>query len=461
MKFKCYIKLKILFLFSFILFACASSQKNSDLAFDSRPFLKEYKRYSLTSGEVNPVLDAVIDREGTWVYYTRENAGNTDIFAIDSYTLESYRLTRSPSIDESVSVDDKSRYLVFSSTRDDAFGDIYLYKLVNFGIRTSKNGLENLEQNIIRITDYKGYDIEPVISHRANIIAFISDRDAGIKKLFTVKPNGKDLKKMSDIEASSPAFSFDDSKIAFITSKIGDKYSQLAILDLNSDPNSQTNLTILTDTKTFKFNPTFYNDDTIIYFEIEKDSDRDGNLTFYDKRRLMSYSLSTHQYYVLSEDTQLSTFNVAYPSALVGAYVVSEEGTSILTMGSTKEYFIKDDNSLTMYNSFVALPYTRKTAVIDRFAEYFPFNEDQNNVANAYFNMMISSYTNNNIKEYNSSKRMLITEYTNTLAGFLVSKIDGNFNTNNYKNRCPQDIYIRYPQENVHIILPLTYTNLY
>ena len=431
MKFKCYIKLKILFLFSFILFACASSQKNSDLAFDSRPFLKEYKRYSLTSGEVNPVLDAVIDREGTWVYYTRENAGNTDIFAIDSYTLESYRLTRSPSIDESVSVDDKSRYLVFSSTRDDAFGDIYLYKLVNFGIRTSKNGLENLEQNIIRITDYKGYDIEPVISHRANIIAFISDRDAGIKKLFTVKPNGKDLKKMSDIEASSPAFSFDDSKIAFITSKIGDKYSQLAILDLNSDPNSQTNLTILTDTKTFKFNPTFYNDDTIIYFEIEKDSDRDGNLTFYDKRRLMSYSLSTHQYYVLSEDTQLSTFNVAYPSALVGAYVVSEEGTSILTMGSTKEYFIKDDNSLTMYNSFVALPYTRKTAVIDRFAEYFPFNEDQNNVANAYFNMMISSYTNNNIKEYNSSKRMLITEYTNTLAGFLASKIDGNFNTNN------------------------------
>lgn len=429
MKFKCYIKLKILLLFSFVLFACASSQKNSDTAFMSRPFLKEYKRYSLTSGEVNPALDAVIDSEGTWIYYTRENAGNTDIFAIDSYTLESYRLTRSPSIDESVSVDEKSKYIVFSSTRDDAFGDIYLYKLVNFGIRTSKNNLENLEQNIIRITDYKGYDIDPVISHKGNIIAFISDRDAGIKKLFTVKPNGKEVKKMSDIEASSPTFSFDDTKIAFITSKIGDTFSQLAILDLDS--NSETNLNILTDTKTFKFNPAFYNDDTIIYFEIEKDSDRDGNLTYYDKRRLMSYSLTTHQYYVLDEDTQLTTFNVAYPSALVGAYVVSEDGTSIVTMGSTKEYFIKDDNSQSMYNSFVELPYDRKSSAIERFAEYFPFNEDKNNVAKAYFNMMISSYSNNNIKEYNNSKEILISEYEDTLAGFLTSKIDNIFDTNN------------------------------
>ncbi|WP_300370710.1 ABC transporter, partial [Brachyspira sp.] len=429
MKFKCYIKLKILLLFSFVLFACASSQKSSDRAFNSRPFLREYERYSLTSGEVNPALDSVIDSEGTWVYYTRENAGNTDIFAIDSYTLESYRLTRSPGIDDSVSVDEKSKYIVFSSTRDDAFGDIYLYKLVNFGIRTSKNNLENLEQNIIRITDYKGYDIDPVISHKGNIIAFVSDRDAGIKKLFTVKPNGKEVKKMSDIEASSPAFSFDDTKIAFITSKIGEKYSQLSILDLKA--NSETNLNILTDTETFKFNPTFYNDDTIIYFEIEKDSDRDGNLTYYDKRRLMSYSLTTHQYYVLDEDTQLTTFNVAYPSALVGAYVVSEDGTSIVTMGSTKEYFIKDDNSQSMYNSFVELPYNRKSAVIERFAEYFPFKEDENNVAKAYFDMMISSYSNNNLKEYNSAKEVLISEYQETFAGFLTSKIDERFNTNN------------------------------
>ena len=132
-----FLEFKILVLISFVLFACASSQKNSDSVFDSRPFLREYKRYSLTSGEANPVLDAVIDREGTWIYYARENAGNTDIFAVDSYTLENYRLTRSPGIDTSVSVDDKSKYVVFSSTRDDAFGDIYAYKLVNLvGIKT-------------------------------------------------------------------------------------------------------------------------------------------------------------------------------------------------------------------------------------------------------------------------------------------------------------------------------------
>ena len=155
-----YIKINLLILLCLILFGCASNQKNPDSVFDNRPFLREYKRYSLTSGESNPALDAIIDKEGKWVYYTRESAGNTDIFAIDSYSLETYRLTRSPAIDTSVSVDDKSKYIVFSSTRDDAFGDIYLYKLVNLvGIRVSKNRLEEIEQDIIKLTDHKGYDI--------------------------------------------------------------------------------------------------------------------------------------------------------------------------------------------------------------------------------------------------------------------------------------------------------------
>lgn len=431
-------KLKfILFsLILFLVFSCATKQRNADYRFDSRPFLREYKRYSLTSGENNPALDSVIDREGTWIYYSRENAGNTDIFAVDSYNLETFRLTRSPGIDSSVSVDSKSKYLVFSSTRDDAFGDIYLYKLVNLvGIRKGKKHLENLEQKIIRLTKYKGYDIEPVISHNGNMIAFISDRDGKTKKLFTMKPNGKDINKISDLEASSPAFSFDDRYIAFITSKIGEPYSQLAVFDLQS----KTNITILTDSKTLKFNPSFYNNDTIIYFEIENDSDGDGNLTYYDKRRLMSYSLSSKQYYLLSEDTQLIDFNVAYPSALVGAYVVNTDGTSIVAMGSTKEYFIKDDNAERMYNTFTELPYDKKEEVIDKFPEYFPFKEDENNVAKAYFDIMIQSYTNEKNDIYLNSKNTLINYYKETLFGFLADKIDGAFNTNwldikNYTN---------------------------
>lgn len=430
------VKFILFFLVVFFIYSCASKQRSADYRFDSRPFLREYKRYSLTSGENNPALDSVIDMEGTWIYYSRENAGNTDIFAVDSYNLETFRLTRSPAIDTSVSVDSKSKYLVFSSTRDDAFGDIYLYKLVNLvGIRKKKKDLENLEQKIVRLTDYKGYDTDPVISHNGNTIAFISDRDDKIKKLFTMKPNGKGLNKISDLEASSPAFSFDDRYITFITSKTGDSYSQLAIFDLET----QTNLTILTDTKTLKFNPSFYNNDTIIYFEIEKDSDGDGNLTYYDKRRLMSYSLSTSQYYILSEDTQLTTFNVAYPSALVGAYVVNTGKTSIVTMGSTKEYFIKDDNAETMYNTFIELPYEKKEEVIYRFSEYFPFKEDENNVAKAYFNIMTESYTNNKTDIYLNAKNTLINSYGDTLFGFLADKIDDNFDTNlfyikNYTN---------------------------
>ena len=427
------VKFILFFLSLFFVYSCATKQRSADYRFDSRPFLREYKKYSLTSGENNPALDSVIDREGTWIYYSRENAGNTDIFAVDSYNLETFRLTRSPGIDSSVSVDSKSKYLVFSSTRDDAFGDIYLYKLVNiFKVRKSRKKLEDLEQSIVRLTDYKGYDTDPVISHNGNTIAFISDRDGKTKKLFTMKPNGKNINKISDLEASSPAFSFDDRYITFITSKIGEPYSQLAVFDLET----KTNLTILTDTKTLKFNPSFYNNDTIIYFEIEKDSDGDGNLTYYDKRRLMSYSLSTAQYYILSEDTQLTDFNVAYPSALVGAYVVNTNGTSIVTMGSTKEYFIKDDNAETMYNTFTELPYDKKEEAIDKFSEYFPFKEDENNVAKAYFNIMTESYTNNKTDIYLSAKNTLINSYGETLFGFLADKIDGDFDTNwlNSKN---------------------------
>lgn len=403
------------------IYSCASKQRVGDFVFDSRPFLRDYKRYALTFGTGNPALDAVIDSEGKWIYFTRENAGNTDIFTVDSYSLETYRLTRSPAIDSYVSIDSKSQNLVFTSTRDDAFGDIYLYKLVKYGIRKGKNSLETLEQDIIKLTDYKGYDVEPVISHSGNLIAFISGRMYDKKLLYTMKTSGKEVIRRSSIEAKTPSFSFDDRFITFITAKDGETTSQLALLDLSKG--EDTNIAVLTDTKTLKFNPIFYNNDTIIFFEIDKDSDGDGLFTYSDKRRLVSYSLSTKRIYLLDPDTSLTTFSVAYPSALVGAYIDQVEGTSIAAVGSTKEYFVKDANVETMYNTFVQLPYNRKIDVIDRLSEYFPLENDRGVVARAYFDLMCESYTNKDNNVFEGAKYILTENYTDTISGISTLKM--------------------------------------
>lgn len=414
-----------IFLFLALL-SCASKQIANDLVFNSRPFLKEYKRYALTAGIGNPALNAVIDAEGKWIYYSRENAGNTDIFAVDSYSLETYRLTRSPAIDSFVSIDSKSKNIVFSSTRDDAFGDIYLLKLVNYGIRKSENSLDTLEQDIVKLTSYKGYDAEPVISHNSDLIAFVSDRTYGRRLLYTMKTSGKDIIKRSDIEAKNPSFSFDDKFVVFINAKDGENVSQLALLDLSKG--NDTNTLILTDTKTFKFNPVFYNDDTIIFFEIIKDTDEDGSITYLDKRRLMSYSISTGNTYILDPDTELTTFNVAYPSALVGAYINQLEGTSIVSMGSTKEYFIKDNDISTMYKTFLELPYVRKIDVVDRLFEYFPFTNDSADIAKAYFNLMCEAYTNKDGGIYDGAKYILMNNYSNTISGMATIEMDNAIN---------------------------------
>lgn len=410
-----------IYLFSLLSLSCASKQKALDSVFEDRPFLNEYKTYALTSGIGNAALDVAMDTKGRWVYFSRERFGNTDVYAVDSYTLDSYRLTRSPGIDQSVSIDSKSRYLVFSSTRDDAFSDIYMYKLTRYGLKKSVGELESLEQNIIRLTSYKGYDIEPKISHNGELVAFVSYRENNTPYIYTMRNSGKDVVRRSDIPSKTPSFSFNDRYIVFSTVDVGNKTSQIAILDLNLPFSSNT--VVLTDSETFKFDPVFYNDDTIIYFEVD-DIQNTGDITYSSKRKLISFSLSTGESYVLSEDTELTKFYVAYPSAAVGAYISYLDGFGNVIIGSTKPYFIKDENANIMYNTFSALPYDRQIEKVNQFQNYFTAEEDKETVAKSYFDIMCKSYTNGNYKNYEDIKKVILSNYTNTLIGKEVLNIE-------------------------------------
>lgn len=430
-------KKKFILLFYFlisILLSCASKQKQQvDENYHSSIFLNTEKNYNLTSGFANNSLDAKIDQSGEYVYYSKELGGNTDIFAINTYTLKNYRLSRSPAIDSYVSIDDRAQYLVFSSTRDDAFGDVFLYKLTKYRIRKSYDDLDELENSAIRLTKHRGYDIMPSISKDGSLIAFVSDRE-GTNQLYTMRSyDGANVVKRSSLRARNPKFSFNGKMIVFETAEIGESSSQIAVVDL------ATGITAtITDTKTMKFNPTFYNDDIIIYFEIEKDTDNDGELTYSDKRKLVSYSISEKEIYVLDENTTLTSFDVGVPSSSFAVFISQINSRGTVALSSTKKYFIKDYDVNRMYNTFSDMDYNKKLNHIETFARYFPNTNSDAVLSLAYFDLMYESYTNTNANSnllFDSFRNTITNKYADTLISSNIVNIynvlDGNIEYTN------------------------------
>lgn len=407
--------------FLIILLGCSSSSqvKTPPKSLVQRPFLNEYKKFALTYGAGNSVYEISLDGKGEFCYISREEAGNVDIFVIDTYTLKKHRLTKNPAIDSSPSVDSKLRYLVFSSTRDDAFSDIYIYNFNAYYVMKKLPTLENFENSAKRLTDYKGLDKDPQVAHDANLIAFVSDRWENTPTVHTMTAAGKNIKRITDIPAQTPVFSFDDNRVAFVTMNVGETISQIAMTDIGG-----VNTKILTDTKTLKFNPSFYNDDIILYFEIERDTDGDNVLTYSDEKRLMAYSINLGKTYVVENKTELTKFYVPYQSSTLGAFLSYKEGTLNAQVGNTKEYFIKDALASEMYNTFVSLPYEKKLSSIERFPAYFPSAQDENFVASAYMRLMTEAYTNGNYKDYLYAKHILLKNHKYTEAGITALSIE-------------------------------------
>ncbi len=402
-------KLIIAYLFIFFISSCSSTSNIAKNTYADRPFLNEYKTFYLTYGVDNPVFDISLDASGKFAYISKEDGGGVDIFAIDTYTLKQYRMTKNPSIDSSPSINKNNKYLTFSSTRNDAYGDIYLFKFPAF---YNVDNLSSIDVDSLskRLTYYKGLDSDPEIAREKNIVAFTSDRWNSIPTIHLVSLDGEEIERLTDIPSQMPTFSFDDESIAFISmNKETDIVSQLAIVNIDT---KQTK--ILTDSSTFKFNPSFYNDDIILYFEAEKDTDNDKTITYADKKRLIAYSISENQSYIIEESTDLTSFFMPYASSTLGAFVDFKNGSGNASIGNTKTFFIKDAIATNMYNTFLYMPYNYKKEYIDKFDEYFTNDIDKNIIAQANFDYMITSYVYNEYEEYLYIKHKILQNYTNT-----------------------------------------------
>lgn len=399
-----------------LLQSCASNAGSISSNVD-RQFLDEHKLFYLTYGEDNGVDSISMDAATKYSYMSKKSGGNIDLFVIDTYSLKEYKITKNPAIDTSPSINANGKKLIFTSTRDDAFGDLYLYEFPMFS-NMEDIAEQSIDNKITRITDYKGLDTDSKIARHKDLAVFVSDRWAGIPTVHTVELNRKaTIKRLTDMPSKMPIFSFDDSTIAFISMEsVNDSVSQLAIVDVATGQSK-----ILTDTQTMKFNPSFYSKDVILYFEVRRDSDEDGVITYADDKRLVAYSIADDKTYTIQSPTLLTSFFTPYDSSSVGAYVDFNEEKANASIGNTKTFFIKNGSAEDMYKTFISLPYDNQRLYIQRFDEYFP-NEPNNAsnksnreiVAQANFNLMISTYMRGDYAFYLQLKQKILNQYADT-----------------------------------------------
>ncbi len=398
-----------------VLQSCASS--SGSISNVDRQFLGEHKLFYLTYGEDNGVDGISMDEKTKYAYMSKKEGGNVDLFAIDTYSLKEYKLTKNPGIDTSPSINAAGKKLVFTSTRDDAFGDLYLFEFPMFSNieDVAEAGVDNY---VSRLTDHKGLDVDSQIARDKDLVVFVSDRWEGVPTIHTIELKKKaEAQRLTEMPSKMPTFSFDDSEIAFIAMEsVHDNTSQLATINLATG-----NIELLTDTKTMKFNPSYYSKDVILYFEVRSDTDEDGYLTYADEKHLCAYSIPNSKIYSVQSPTTLTAFFTPYDSSAVGAYVDFKDEKANASIGNTKTFFIKDNDVNNMYKTFLSLPYSYQQSYIGKFDEYFPNDEsNENNAANrevvaqANFNYLIITYMRGDYPLYLQTKQKILREYADT-----------------------------------------------
>lgn len=155
-------------------------------------------------------------RDGTWVVFTSERNGSSDIYRVHPDGLGLERLTDDPSFDDQAALSPDNRQLAFVSTRAKGTADIWI-----LGLDSGK--LRNLTQG-------SGGNFRPSWSPDGQWIAFSSDRNSKHRRrsasrfeqvqeasIYVVRADGRELRQLtpSDVYAGSPAWSMNGKKVSF------------------------------------------------------------------------------------------------------------------------------------------------------------------------------------------------------------------------------------------------------
>ena len=193
--------------------------------------------------DYNPSFSA----DGKWVVFSSERGGSADIYRVhpDGSGLE--RLTDDPAFDDQAALAPDGLTLVFVSTREGGFANLWLQDLSSQSRRARP------------IVNTNAGSFRPSWSPDGKWIAFTSDRDTRRARwdggweliqstaLYIVRADGSSLRRLTELGgyAGSPRWSPDGSRIVFYRSTPQDVYpgrfgrnrpsvSQIASIDLES-----------------------------------------------------------------------------------------------------------------------------------------------------------------------------------------------------------------------------------
>lgn len=151
--------------------------------------------------------------DGTKIAFSSERLGNTEIYVMDADGENLVQLTRHRATDDSPSWSPDGRKIAFDSDRDHLLGvgpgqigDTEIYVMNADG------------ENVVRLTETAGRDVEPSWSPDGSKIAFASDRDRRVNlEIYVMNANGKNPVRLTRNPGwdADPNWSPDGTKIAF------------------------------------------------------------------------------------------------------------------------------------------------------------------------------------------------------------------------------------------------------
>ncbi|MBD3169209.1 MAG: tetratricopeptide repeat protein [candidate division Zixibacteria bacterium] len=214
-----------------------------------------------------------VSPRGDKIAFTTGRDGDFNIYIKSTGRGIPVRLTNHTSADYSPCWASNGKSVYFVSRRDDALGEIYRYTISTGSTR--------------RITENKGYDIEPAVSPEKKLIAFSSDRDLpGQQDIYVADANGKDVRRITINGGINPCWSPDGNYIAYIaldTTGLGHN-NILAVSDL------QGNIEYLDTGDGPVMHPHFSPGGNIIYYtKYAVDTNGDGALNIDDSPLVCGY----------------------------------------------------------------------------------------------------------------------------------------------------------------------------
>lgn len=221
--------------------------------------------------------------DGQWVVYTREHAGQADIYRIHPDGSGLQQLTDDPAFDDQGALSPDGRMLAFMSTRGGGTTNIWLMDL-------SSKAYTNL-------TRHHSGNFRPSWSPDGRWIAFTSDRDAqpGVQPgrwphlqstgIYLIKPDGKGLRRLTrkDGVAGGSSWSPDGQRVLFyetdeigaLLAKGGQSRTEIVSIDVTTGDRR-----LHTDSNETKLSPHWLSDDRISY--ITRAGDERGGVSIWN-----------------------------------------------------------------------------------------------------------------------------------------------------------------------------------